>query len=144
MSNFAFLCPVENHGRMGNEFGKQLRIKKSKFSLISNQLFYKVSNFETRNWKRVRLPTKFIQLIKFWIELLQRVRFWINFFTTRQLLESKILQRIRLWSEIVFRKTKYAGKLNFKNNSFLILSHGNNVKKDNFMLTWNFWFCERM
>ena len=32
----------------------------------------------------------------------------------------------------------------FQKNSFSILSHGNNVKSDTFLLTWNVCFCERM
>ena len=40
-----------------------------KIRLISNQLFYMGSNFETRNWKCGRLPANFLQLVKFRIEI---------------------------------------------------------------------------
>ena len=73
---------------------------------------------------------------------LQRVRFWLSFFTTRQYFESKNIKGIRLRSEIVFQKNKVRCKLSFKKNSFLILSHSNNAKIDNFLLTWTVWFCE--
>ena len=116
-SSFAFSCLVEKHGRKRKELGKQIRIKISKVTLISKQRFYMSSNFETRNWKSVCLPANFSQFIKFLIEIftfLRRVRIWTNFFTTRQFFESKILKRISRWSEIIFRKPKLAGKLNFK------------------------------
>ena len=68
-SSFSFLCAVEKHGRKRKELGKQIRIKFSKVTLISKQLFYMGSNFETRNWKCGRLPDNFLQLVKLWIEI---------------------------------------------------------------------------
>ena len=49
----------------GNKFDWKFR----KLLWFRNSFFYKSSNFETRNWKRVRLPANFLQLIKFLIEI---------------------------------------------------------------------------
>ena len=49
---------------LDNKFEK--KIQKLVWFRIS--FFYKGSNFETRNWKRVRLPANFVQLAKIWID----------------------------------------------------------------------------
>ena len=106
--------------------------------------FQNASGFESERLKRVWLRTQF-----FWQPAKLRIKISRAGQISKQPslhpseYESRLLQCIRVWSEIVCRKSKFIGKLDLKNQLLWIKIQCKNNTVGNSVLSWNTWFWER-
>ena len=106
--------------------------------------FQNASGFESERLKRVWLRTQF-----FWQPAKLRIKISRAGQISKQPslhpseYESRLLQCIRVWSEIVCRKSKFIGKLALKNQILWIIFQCKNNTVGNFVLSWKSSFWKR-